>query len=252
MLGCKPETTPINPNHKLGTDPSRTPVDKGQYQRLVGKLIYLSHTRPDIAYAIGLVSQFMHASMNCHMEAVTHILRYLKHTLGKGLIFEKHNHYHVEAYTDVDWGSLLIDRRSTSGYCTLVAGNLVTWKGKKHVVSRFSAEAEFRAMALGICELMWLNTLLKELHVKVDEPMRLYCDNKAAISIAHNLVQHDRTKHVEIDQHFIKENIDKGVICMPFVASKSQLADVFTKALPSNIYSPLIDKLRMLDIFEPA
>ena len=86
----------------------------------------------------------------------------------------------------------------------------------------------------------------------MDEPARLYCDNKVTISIAHNPVQHDKTKHIEIDQHFIKEKIDEGVICTPFIASKSQLADVFTKALPSNIYSPLIDKLGMLDIFEPT
>ena len=125
-------------------------------------------------------------------------------------------------------------------------------KNFKNVVSRSSIEAEFRAIALGICELMWFNTLLKELYVKVDEPMRLYCDKKVAISIAYNPVQHDRTKHVEIDWHFIQEKIDEGVICTPFVASKSQLADVFTKASPSNIYSPLIDKLGMLDIFEPG
>ena len=104
----------------------------------------------------------MHALMNCHMEAMTHILRYLKHTPGKGLIFEKHNHYRVEAYIVANWGSSLTDKRSTSGYYTLVDGNLVTWMSKKqHVVSYSSTEAKFRAMALGICELMWLNTLMK-------------------------------------------------------------------------------------------
>ena len=131
MLGCKPEATTINPNHKLGVDPLKTLVDKGWYQRLVGKLIYLSHTRPDIAYVIGLVSQFMHTPMNCHMEAVTHILKYLKHTLGKGFLFEKHDHCCVETYTNVDWHGSLIDKCSTLGYCTLVVGNLVTWRSKK-------------------------------------------------------------------------------------------------------------------------
>ena len=175
----------------MGADPSGTPIDKRWYEWLVGKLIYLSHTQPDIAYVVGFLSQFMHASMNYHMEVMTHILRYLKQTPGKGLLFEKHDHYRVEAYTDVDWGGSLIDRHSTSGYYTVVVGNLVTWRCKKQEVSHFSAEAEFRAMTLDICELMWLNTLLKEIHVKMDEPMRLYYDNKAVISIAHNPVQHD-------------------------------------------------------------
>ena len=200
MLGCKLETTPINPYHKLGVDPSRTPIDKGQYQRLVGKLIYLSYTQLDIVYVVGLVSQLMHTPMNYQMEVVTHILRYLKYTLGRGILFEKHDHYRVEAYINAGWGGSLTDVRSTSDYCTLVAGNLVTWRSKKQqVVSRSGVEAEFRAMALRICELMWLDILLKELHVKVDEPMRLYYDNKATISIAHNPVQHDRTKHIKID-----------------------------------------------------
>ena len=122
---------------------------------------------------------------------MTHILRYLKQTPGKSLLFEKHNHYRVETYVDANWGSSLTNTRSTSGYYALVAGNLVTWRSKKHVVSHSSVEVEFSVMALGICELMWLNTLLKELHVKVDEPMRLYYDNKAAISVAHNPIQHD-------------------------------------------------------------
>ena len=191
MLGCKLETTSINPNRNLGANPLGTPVDKGRYQRLVRKLIYLSYTWPEIAYVVGLVSQFMHAPMKCHMKTVTYILRYLKHTPRKGLLFEKHEHCSVETYIDVDWGGLFTDGRSTSCYCTLVAWNLVTWRSKKlQVVSCSSAEAEFKHLALRICELTWLNTLLKELHVKVDELMRLYRDNKATISIAHNPVQH--------------------------------------------------------------
>ncbi|KAL6342214.1 hypothetical protein AAG906_006830 [Vitis piasezkii] len=149
----------------MGADPSETLIDKG--------------------------CQFMYASMYCHMEVMTHILRYLKQTLGKGLLFEKHDHYHVEAYTDVDWDGSLIEIHSTSGYYTLVVGNLVMWRCKKQEVSHSSAEAEFRAMTLDICELMWLNTLLKEIHEKMDEPMRLNYDNKAVIGIAHNPVQHD-------------------------------------------------------------
>ena len=106
-----------------------------------------------------------------------------------------------------------MDRQSASGYCTYVWGNLVTWRSKKQsVVARSSAEAEFRAMALGICEGIWLERLLKELCISVKKPVNMYCDNQSAISIAKNLVHHDLTKHVEIDRHFIKEKVERGEI----------------------------------------
>ena len=102
----------------------------------------------------------------------------------------------------------------------MYGGTWVTWRSKKQaVVARSSAEAEFRAMALGICELLWLEIILKDLKVPIEKPMKLYCDNKSTINIAHNLVQHDRTKHVEVDRHFIKEKLDSGLICMPCVST---------------------------------
>ena len=113
-----------------------------------------------------------------------------------------------------------MDKRSTTGYCTFLGGNLVTWKSKKQsVVARSSVEAEFRAMAQGICELLWMKVILEDVKVKWGEPMRLYCDNKSAISIVHNPVQHDRTKHIEVGIHFIKEKLDSGLICAPYVST---------------------------------
>ena len=120
MLGCKPCDTPVETNLKLGDDSSGTPTDKGSYQRLVGKLIYLSHSRPDIAFAVSMVSQFMHAPKTTHLDAVMRILRYLKSSPGKGLLFSKHDHLKDEAYSDADWAGSITDRRSTSGYCTFV------------------------------------------------------------------------------------------------------------------------------------
>ena len=128
-----------------------------------------------------------------------------------------------------------------------------TWRSKKQlVVPRSSAEAEYRAMAHGVCELLWFQTLLRDLGVSIDGPMKLYCDNKAAINIAHNPVQHDRTKHIEIDRHFIKEKLSEGLICMPFVKSDDQLADIFTKGLGSKSFHPIVFKLGMIDIFAPT
>ncbi|KAJ8746841.1 hypothetical protein K2173_003847 [Erythroxylum novogranatense] len=173
MLDCKPIETPIQVNHKLKIEESGEPAEKKRYQRLVGKLIYLSHTRPDIAYAVGVVSQFMHQPQREHMEAVIRILRYLKGTSGLGIMFGRHGHLDIKAYTDVDWAGNPNDRRSTSGYLTLV----------------------------GECEI----------DLAPSTPSPLKCDNRAAISISENPVQHDRTKHVEVDRHFIKEKWKMGL-----------------------------------------
>jgi hypothetical protein len=249
MLDCKPADTPIAQNHKLGEYPSKMPADKGRYQRLVGKLIYLSHTRPDIAYAVSVVSQFMHQPSKDHMEAVIRILRYLKSSPGKGLMFSKNNHLRVNGYTDADWAGNTTDRRSTSGYFMFVGGNLVTWRSKKQkVVALSSAEAEFRGMAKGLCELLWIKRLLTEIGFAPTSEMDLFCDNKAAIAIAHNPIQHDRTKHVEIDRHFIKENLEAKIIRFPFVKSEDQLVDILTKAVSSKDFYNSLDKLRIEDL----
>ncbi|KAL6269113.1 hypothetical protein ACE6H2_026024 [Prunus campanulata] len=134
MLDCKPIDTPSEQNHKLGLYPDQVPTDKERYQRLVGKLIYLAHTRPDIAYAVSVVSQFMHSPSEDHMGVVTRILRYLKVTPGKGLMFSKYVHTDVEGYTDADWADSATDRRSTSRYFMFVGGNLITWRSKKQKV----------------------------------------------------------------------------------------------------------------------
>ncbi|RVW36604.1 Retrovirus-related Pol polyprotein from transposon TNT 1-94 [Vitis vinifera] len=214
MSGCQPVNTPIEEGLKLCVEPNQVSTDKGRYQRLVGRLMYLAHTRPDLAYALSVVSQYMHNRGEQHMNAVMRILRYLKNAPRKGILFAKNiDHQSIEVYTDADWAGAVDDRRSTSGYFTFVGGNLVTWKSKKqNVVARSSAEAEFRGMALGLCEALWLRLLLQDLGYLSRQPIRLFCDNKAACDIAHNPVQHDRTKHVEVDRFFIKEKLDAKIV----------------------------------------
>lgn len=253
MLDCKPADTPIVQNHGLGEHQNQTPTNKDRYQRLVGKLIYLSHTRPDIAYAVSVVSQYMHNPSEEHTNAVTRILRYLKASPGKGLMFRKNNHLNIDGYTDADWAGNITDRKSTSGYFTFVGGNLVAWRSKKQkVVALSSAEAEFCGMTKGLCELLWLRELLREIGYSPESTMRLFCDNKAAIAIAQNPVQHDRTKHVEIDQHFIREKLDAKIVQFPFVKSEEQLADILTKAVTSGVFHSSLHKLGIEDIYAPT
>jgi len=188
-----------------------------------------------------------------HMEAVYRILRYLKMTPGQGLFFKRSERREIEIYTDADWAGSVTDRRSTSGYCTYVWGNLVTWRSKKQpVVSRSSAEAEFRALAHGICEGMWLKRVLCELRIPITKPMRVLCDNQSAISIAKNPVHHDRTKHVEIDRHFIKEKIEAETISLQYIPTTQQIADILTKAIPRKFFDELNSKLGLLNIYNLA
>ncbi|RVW46696.1 Retrovirus-related Pol polyprotein from transposon RE1 [Vitis vinifera] len=254
MSGCQPVNTPIEEGLKLCVEPNQVSTNKGRYQRLVGRLMYLAHTRPDLAYALSVVSHYMHNPGEQHMNAVMHILRYLKNAPGKGILFTKNvDHQSIEVYTDADWAGAVDDRRSTSGYFTFVRGNLVTWKSKKqNVVAHSSAEAEFRDMTLGLCEALWVRLLLQDLSYLSRQPIRLFCDNKAACDITHNPVQHDHTKHVEVDRFFIKEKLDDKIVELPKIRSEDQLADILTKAVSSQVFSKFLDKLGMCDIYAPT
>ena len=188
------------------------------------------------------------------MNAIMRILRYLKSAPGKGILFTKNVDFQsVDAYSDADWAGAIDDRRSTSGYFTFVGGNLVTWRSKKqNVVARSSAKTEFRGMTLGICEALWLRLILMDLGYLPRQPIRLYYDNKAACDIAHNPVQHDRTKHVEVDRFFIKEKLDEKIVELPKILSEDQLADILTKAISSRVFSKFLGKLAMCDIYAPT
>ena len=154
-------------------------------------------------------------------------------TLGQGLFFQKTSK-EVEIFTDADQAGSTTDRRSTSGYCTYVWGNLVTWRSmKQSIVSCSSAEAEFKALAHGICEGIWLKRILYELGMPISRSLKVFCDNQSAISIAKNPVHHDRTKHMQIDRHLIKEKIESNTISLQYIPTSQQTADILTKVLPT-------------------
>ncbi|RVW39420.1 Retrovirus-related Pol polyprotein from transposon RE1 [Vitis vinifera] len=253
MLDCKPVDTPMDPNVKLVPGQGEPLGDPGRYRRLVGKLNYLTITRPDISFPVSVVSQFLQSPCDSHWDAVIRILRYIKSTPGQGVLYENRGHTQVVGYTDADWAGSPTDRRSTSGYCVFIGGNLISWKSKKQdVVARSSAEAEYRAMALATCELIWLRHLLQELRFGKDEQMKLICDNQAALHIASNPVFHERTKHIEVDCHFIREKIASGCVATSFINSNDQLADIFTKSLRGPRIKYICNKLGAYDVYAPA
>ena len=250
---CHINDTPIEVNHKLTLNEAEPRVEISSYQKLIGKLLYLSHTRPDICYTLNVLSQFMHSPRHSHFQAVNRILRYLKGTAGLGITYRKTGKLDLVMYTDSDFAGSRVDYRSTTGYCTFLGGNLVTWRSKKQsVVSKSSTEAEFRAMSKGIDEAMWIKHLLEELKISYIKPIIIRCDNKSAISIAHDPVYHDRMKHVHIDRFYIQDHLEQGVLKTEHVNSKEQCADIFTKGLPSKTMSYLVSKLGMKNMHSRA
>jgi len=255
--GCKPINTPMDVNHKLCAKASDSDLLLGNpeyYRRLVGKLIYLTVTRPDISFAVGIVSRYMHSPRRSHLQAVERILRYLKTSPGQGLVYKTSSSAPtLMTYSDADYAGSLDDRRSTSGYCTYFGGHLITWRSKKQaVVARSSAEAEYRAMASVVSELTWLESLLTDLGVRLSSPALLLCDSQAAIHIAKNPVFHERTKHIEVDCHFIREKVQMKKIDLKHVPGTEQVADILTKALSSPLFYQCLSKLGAYDLYAPA
>jgi hypothetical protein len=223
-------------NHKVTSD-TEPLEDIGVFQRVVGKLIYLTITRPDIAYAVSYVSQFMQNPLRGHMKLINQLLRYLKNSPGRGILMRNNSDINIVGYADVDWVGNPFDRKSTTDFCMFVGENLVTWKSKKQSsVAKSSVESEYRAMASATSEIVWIRLILLELgYSQKDKPTTLYCDNQAAVHIASNPIFHERTKHIEVDCHYMRENIQKNIIKTLYIRSEYQLADVFTKALSKGL-----------------
>ncbi|GJU60434.1 ribonuclease H-like domain-containing protein, partial [Tanacetum coccineum] len=204
MVNCNPSWTPIDTESKLGSDGD--PVsDPTLYQSLATSLQYLTFTRPDISYAV----QQLFSSSTTDLFACS----------------------------DADWAGCPTTRRSTFGYCVFLGNNLLSWSSKRQpTLSRSSAEAECHDVANVVVETCWLRNLLRELHTPLSSATLVYCDNVSAVYLSCNPVQHQRTKHIEIDIHFVRDLVAVGQVRVPHVPSRYQFADIFTKRLPSALF----------------
>ncbi|XP_021774228.1 uncharacterized protein LOC110738163 [Chenopodium quinoa] len=238
--------TPLPANLKLLEDEGELYSDPEHYRKIVGKLNFLSHTRPDLAFSVQTLSQFMQQPRLHHVKALQHVLRYVSHTLGQGIILYATDQLSLTAYSDSDWASCPNTRRSVTGYVLLLGKSPVSWKSKKQpTISKSSSETEYRAMAAASSETTWLVKLLTELCVLNLKPVALHCDNQSAIHIGKNPVFHECTKHIELDCHFTREKVLEGLIVLTYTPTAEQLADIMTKALSSFQHNKLKSKLGM-------
>ena len=236
MSNAKPCHTPCLPYQRLSKDDGLPFADPTMYRSIVGALQYLTFTRPDITFAVHQVCQFMQQPMVSHFTAVKRILRYLKGTMNYGMRYSP-GPLELKAFSDADWAVDPNDRRSTTGLVIFLGSNPISWASKKQqTVSRSSTEAEYRALSSTAAEIDWLKQLLDFMCVDIIQPPVIFCDNVSAISLSFNPVQHQRTKHIEIHVHFVRERVARNQLAVQFVTSKEQFADILTKGLSTSLF----------------
>jgi hypothetical protein len=232
MSKCKLVGTPLSTCEKYSAYKGMSLENKEatRYRGIVGALQYLTLTRPDIAFSVNKVCQFLHNPTSDHMTAVKRILRYIQGTIKWGIEFIKGRSLAVSAYSDADWAGCPDGHHSIGGFAMYVGDNLVSWCTKKQpTVSRSITEAEYKSMANATIEIVWVQTILQELGVIEPKAAYLLCDNLGATYLSANPVFHARTKHIEIDYHFVRERVAEKLLSIWFISSGDQVTDGFTK-----------------------
>ncbi|XP_028108478.1 uncharacterized protein LOC114307280 [Camellia sinensis] len=245
LAECKPYSSSLSlkPSSFSSADDSLPFHNPSLYRSIVGALQYLTLTRLDLSIAVNMACQHMHLPTITDFAAVKRILRYLKGTLHFGLNFSPGS-FDLHIFSDADWAGDPSDRRSISGFCVFLGSNLISWQAKKQpTVARSSTEAEYRALAHAAAEASWVQMLLVEMFLSSSTIPTLWCDNLSAISLASNPVFHARTKHIEIDYHFVREKVLQKQLQIRYVPSSEQIADIFTKPLTVSRFLYLQSKL---------
>ena len=248
MTDCKPTTTPMTSGLRLSKEGSEPFEHPTLYRSIVGALQYITITRPEMAFSVNKVCQFLHHPLLSHWLAVKRLLRYLKGTINFGLHLRPSTNFNLYAFCDADWGCDLDDRRSTSGMCIYFGQNLISWSSKKQaVVSHSTTEAEYRSLASTVTELIWLKALLSELHLPPSMIPSIYCDNQSTVLLTANPILHNRSKHFELDLHFVREKVASRQVSVSHIPAHDQAADILTKAIPSTNFPFYRSKLRVED-----
>ena len=237
--------TPLPTSHKLGKDEGGEDVDPTLYRSMIGSLLYLTASRPDIMFSVCVCARYQACPKNSHLQAVKRIIRYVAGTCDLGVWYTRDTNMYLTGFSDSDWAGCEDDRKSTSGGCFYVGNNLVSWYSRKqNCVSLSTAESEYVAAASACSQLIWLQHMLDDYGLECKE-LKLLCDNMSAINISKNPVQHSRTKHIDIRHHFLRDMVEKGILKIEHVETEKQLADIFTKALDNERFSFLKNSLSL-------
>jgi hypothetical protein len=237
MADCKSILTPLDRTIKHRPDSGKV-CDPTRFRRIIGNLVYLTITRPDLSYSIGVISQYMARPTEEHLQSALRILRYVSGTKDQGLLYRTVTAVQLANFTDADWAGNAADHRSTSGYAFSLGSAAVASSSKKQpTVALSSTEADYRGAVVATCEAIWLKRLLKELHEEVSDPTVIYCDNLSSIQLAKNPIFHAQTKHIEVHYHYVREHVLSSEVELQYVRTDRQIADIFTKPLG-------LDKLR--------
>jgi histone deacetylase 1/2 len=248
-------SSPCLPHNQMTKDQGIPLADPTLYRSIVGALQYLTFTRPDIAYAVNTVCQFMSAPTDVHFAAVKRILRYLQGSIQKGLSYSStgavNNAVTIKAYCDADWAGEVIQRRSTTGFIVYLGMCPISWQSKKQgSVSRSSTESEYRSLANTAAEISWLRHILCDLKIRIPCAPLLKCDNLSALALASNPVFHSRIKHLDNDFHFVRERVQRNDLRLEYVSTTEQTADILTKGLPSPLFLSHCVNLRLTTLAE--
>lgn len=250
MAECNPVKYPMDPKESLTKDEHGEAVDPTKFKSVVGGLRYLVHTRPDIAFSVGMISRFMERPTVLHQNAAKRIMRYIKGTVDFGLIYTRDSKNNMlTGFSDSDLGGYTEDRKSTAGMVFYLNDSLITWVSQKQrCVALSSCEAEFMAATGAACQAIWLRKLLSVVTGSEIGPVTLYIDNKSAIDLAKNPVFHGRSKHIDIRYHLIRECVEKGEIIVKHISSEHERADSLTKALAAAKFETMRKLLGVQDL----
>ena len=249
MHDCNPMKTPMNTNQKFNLNDGEEKVDVGDYRSLVGSLLYLTNSRPDIMYATSLLSRFMQSPSKLHYGAAKRVLRYVKGTCSYGLLYTNANNLKLCGFSDSDWAGSLDDRRSTTGYVFNLGSGAIAWSSKKQPSTALSSsEAEYTAVTSTACQAVWLRRILEDMKQHQPEATIIHCDNQSTIAMTKNPMYHNRTRHIDTRHHFIRELVSKGSIKILYCATNEQLADIFTKPVPSDKFFYFRELLGVVNI----
>jgi hypothetical protein len=243
LEGSKCSKIPMGTTLKLGKDQGGEDVDPTLYRSMIGSLLYLTSSRPDIMFSVCVCARYQSNPKVSHLNSVKKIIKYVAGTCELGIWYSKDTNTNLVGFSDSDWAGDMDDRKSTSGGCFYLGNNLVSWFSRKqNCVSLSTAESEYVAAGSCCSQLIWLKHMLDDYGLD-SNILTMFCDNLSAINISKNPVQHSRTKHIDIRHHFLRDMVDKGLITIEHVDTKFQLADIFTKALDYERFSNLKSSL---------